>query len=66
MKTRDTMHSLPVNVQERIESFRANIRKDPTHREFYICRASGYLEGLRDAGAISEMDRAVLRGYVAV
>lgn len=66
MTTRETLNKLPENIRERIENYRLNIKTDNLHRELYICKSSGYLDGLYDAGIITEAEKRILKVYRTV
>jgi hypothetical protein len=64
--TREVVESLPQGIRDRIERFRKDMKTDPRHREIYICKGQGYIEGLRDAGLIKEVASKILKCYLTV
>ena len=64
--TRKTLDKLPEKVRIRIERFHKDAKTDIRHRELYICKGSGYLAGLQDAGIITEQERKILFCYLTV
>ena len=63
---RETMNGLPKTVQIRIERFRSDMKTDSRHREVYVSKGNGYIEGLRDSGLITEYEHRMLKSYLAV
>jgi len=66
MNTREAFNKLPKAAQDRIERFRSDMKEDPKHRELYICKSRGYIEGLRDAGIITNYECRALKCYITV
>jgi len=64
--TKQAYDKLPKAAQDRIEQLRKNLKEDYRHRELYLTTGRGYLEGLRDAGIITERERQFLRCYLTV
>lgn len=66
MTTREIMNKLPKVAYDRIERFRSDMKTDNRHREVYVSKGSGYIEGLRDAGIITDMEHRILKCYLTV
>lgn len=63
MNTREVINKLPENIRNRIEEYRGNIKTDHSHRELYISKSSGYIDGLYDARLITDQERRILKVY---
>lgn len=66
MTTREVMNKLPNAVHDRIERFRSDMKANSRYKELYINKGSGYVEGLRDAGIITERELKLLKCYLTV
>lgn len=64
--TREVVERLPQVIRDRIERFRKDAKTDSRHREIYICKGQGYIEGLRDAGIIKEGESRILKCYLTI
>lgn len=64
--TRKAYEKLPQEAQHRVDRFRKDMKTDQRHRELYLAKGNGYLEGLRDAGLITEMDCRMLKCYLSI
>ena len=63
--TRELLNSLSEPIRNRIEYLKENA-SDPRYRELYVNKALGYIEGLRDAGVITENERKAIFCYVSL
>ena len=64
--TRETLEKLPQEVRNRIERFKKDSKNNIRYRELYVNKGIGYVEGLRDAGLISENECKALKCYVTI
>lgn len=66
--TRETLQILPQNVRETIEYFRKEYKQFPelSRRNETRSRMGGYIQGLRDAGLITERQRQIIFCYMTV
>ena len=60
MNTRELIAKMPANVMSKIESLRASYKRDAYKAGI---RLAGYVDGLRDAGLITERERMMLFCY---
>ena len=63
--TRKTLSKLPAHIRSRIESFK-EAYYESGFSSFVRARTAGYLEGLKDAGLITESERKVLFTYATL
>jgi len=66
MTTREVMNRLPKAARDRIERFRSDMKVDRLHKELYTAKGSGYIEGLRDSGTITEQEHKMLKCYLTI
>ena len=66
MGTREAFNKLPKVAQDRIERFRSDMKKDYLHRELYLSKGAGYIEGLRDAGLLTDFEHRELKCYLTI
>lgn len=72
--TRETLEKLPQNVRTRVESFRNQYRiakeRDISGAKANVTAArsasAGYMQGLKDAGLITDAERQILFIYTTV
>ena len=64
--TRDAFEKLPQVAKTKIEFYRTKIKYDSRYREMYITKGHGYIEGLRDAGIITEYEHKELKCYLTI
>ena len=64
--TREAFEKLPKAAQTRIEYLRGKIKTDSRHRELYITKGTGYIEGFRDAGIITDYEHKALKCYLTI
>ena len=67
MRTREIINKLPESVLLRVNQYReAYTHFDGRNRAEARVRMAGYVEGLRDAGLITERERQLLFVYMTV
>lgn len=64
--TKDVFEKLPEAVYAQLESIRKDYKNRALNREETRARLAGYVQGLRDAGLISERERQILFAYGTV
>lgn len=64
--TRDAFEKLPEAAKIKIESYRTKIKLDNRYRELFIAKGNGYIEGLRDAGIITDFEHKELKCYLTI
>lgn len=64
--TKETIKRMPQKIINRIEQFRKDYKNAAISKEKTRARISGYIDGLMDAGAITEQERKVLFVYCTV
>ena len=42
------------------------MKKDYLHRELYLSKGAGYIEGLRDAGLLTDFEHRELKCYLTI
>lgn len=64
--TREVLRKMPDNVKRAIEDLRKDYKNEALNKDCVRNRSAGYVQGLRDAGLITERERQILFVYTTV
>lgn len=64
--TKEVLNKLPKNILVTIENYKKHYNGLPDRRDETRGSMAGYVQGLRDAGAITERERQIIFIYMTV
>lgn len=64
--TKQVLNKIPANVRAALEQLRKDYKNDALNKGESRNRSAGYVQGLRDAGLITERERQILFIYTTV
>lgn len=64
--TKEVLNKLPENILVTIENYKKQYNGLPDRKDENRGRMAGYVQGLRDAGAITERERQAIFVYMTV
>lgn len=64
--TKQVLNKIPANVRAALEQLRKDYKNDALNTDESRSRSAGYVQGLRDAGLITERERQILFIYTTV